>query len=77
MSQQIYKANGLHTPLWSGLHSGLWSPFSGSALAGGGVGPSGDPGDTLAGMTKGNMRHKYGYEEIPEGYKHSNGAVED
>lgn len=47
MSQQIYKANGLHTPLWSGLHSGLWSPFSGSALAGGGVGPSGDPGDTL------------------------------
>lgn len=35
MSQQIYKANGLHTPLWSGLHSGLWSPFSGSALAGG------------------------------------------
>lgn len=35
----IYKYNGLKSPLWSGLYSPLFSPFSGSAIAGGG----GDP----------------------------------
>lgn len=32
-----YRFNGLKSPLWGGLHNPLFSPFSGSAIAGGGA----------------------------------------
>lgn len=53
MSELIRKATGLHSPLWSGLHTGLWSPFSGSALAGGGSAPLIDPATLYTGGKKG------------------------
>jgi len=48
-----YRFNGLKSPLWGGLFSPLFSPFSGSAIAGGGAAPAFDPLTLYSGGKKG------------------------